>query len=726
MALMGVGRPYNSGGIDEAQGSWALTWGLGEDNKYFWVRIPFGCVRDRGVLESAGWKLVEDRGMRGGAYKILISRGDAGLNQKMAETIMALHPKAQSQWTDIMLNYMRFRNQSDIHIFYSGKALCVRASYNPAVLDPLRVLGGRWNPVTRAVEIKNPPEETAAAVELISSAPIRERLYAESLPPGLLPHQARGVSFLVSHWNSGQKGALLAHDQGTGKTRIALSFAHMALENGLISHALYLSTASHINAIKHEWSMAGGYPGEILILNGQEDQAPLEEYPVWLTTPSFLFHNKNRELFLNIIRAMPNAMLLIDEAGRFVNMQGKQYKKAMCLSLPAAFVCAMTGTPVINSIMDMESIIQLVNPVVCPWKVFREEHIQEDQPERIFNRHIFNRLVRSGVPYDAAREKSIIEIPKVKTVNHERFKERIQTFFHRVVKDDITEMAFHIAPAIIPVEMTESGGLEGKLLSRLEAFVLKNRLEVKLKVLKDKIASSEFRLPKREIDVLLRQQQIMDDPLLLWAAAGKKDLGDLKEGGLFSDLISFVTSGFEKPAEDQWGLKFHALCNILRDLGKKEKAVIFTEFSTMAGIIHSRLLEVYGGDSACCITGSCSSAKREELIARFRDNAGVRFLIGTDAISHAVNLQFANHLIHYDLPWTAHMLNQRTDRVCRLDSRSKEKFIYILTGKTNNVSFNVEELKFRYIVSKAEMACKTLGDNSVSSVAAEMKASLRG
>ena len=58
-----------------------------------------------------------------------------------------------------------------------------------------------------------------------------------------------------------------------------------------------------------------------------------------------------------------------------------------------------------------------------------------------------------------------------------------------------------------------------------------------------------------------------------------------------------------------------------------------------------------------------SGERNQETIARFReDPPGYRVIVSTEAGSEGVNLQVANVLVNYDLPWNPMIVEQRIGR----------------------------------------------------------------
>jgi SNF2 family DNA or RNA helicase len=105
--------------------------------------------------------------------------------------------------------------------------------------------------------------------------------------------------------------------------------------------------------------------------------------------------------------------------------------------------------------------------------------------------------------------------------------------------------------------------------------------------------------------------------------------------------------------------------------GRKAKTVVFTEFvptlEHLAEVCRRREIRY------ALFSGDLSRADKDAAIARFRDEADV--LISTGAGGEGRNLQFADTVINFDLPWNPMRLEQRVGRVHRI-GQEHEVFIF--------------------------------------------------
>ncbi|MDR1498546.1 MAG: DUF3883 domain-containing protein [Puniceicoccales bacterium] len=106
----------------------------------------------------------------------------------------------------------------------------------------------------------------------------------------------------------------------------------------------------------------------------------------------------------------------------------------------------------------------------------------------------------------------------------------------------------------------------------------------------------------------------------------------------------------------------------LRDVnGRLRKLIIFTEHRATLDYLQRRISSVLGGDGRVeTIYGGTVRDERRRIQAEFRSDKDVRVLVATDAAGEGVNLQCANLMVNYDLPWNPNRLEQRFGRIHRI------------------------------------------------------------
>ncbi|MGA4438872.1 DEAD/DEAH box helicase [Psychrobacter pocilloporae] len=148
---------------------------------------------------------------------------------------------------------------------------------------------------------------------------------------------------------------------------------------------------------------------------------------------------------------------------------------------------------------------------------------------------------------------------------------------------------------------------------------------------------------------------------------------------------------------------------------KNEKVIIFTEFRDIQVFIKRLLLERYGlnvttvnGDTN---TDSKKGLTRQATIDKFQEIEGFNAIIlSTVAVGFGVNIQKANHVIHYTRSWNPAKEDQATDRAYRI---GQDKEVYVYYPSIAAQDFETFEIKLdKLLSSKRRLADDMLEPNT--------------
>ncbi len=101
----------------------------------------------------------------------------------------------------------------------------------------------------------------------------------------------------------------------------------------------------------------------------------------------------------------------------------------------------------------------------------------------------------------------------------------------------------------------------------------------------------------------------------------------------------------------------------------RRKMVIFSEWTTMTFLIARRLSDM--NIPFVELSGKVPVKKRQALIDEFTDNPDCRVFLSTDAGGTGLNLQAADCVVNFELPWNPARMNQRIGRVNRIGQTSR-------------------------------------------------------
>lgn len=121
--------------------------------------------------------------------------------------------------------------------------------------------------------------------------------------------------------------------------------------------------------------------------------------------------------------------------------------------------------------------------------------------------------------------------------------------------------------------------------------------------------------------------------------------------------------------------------------GCLKKHVVFCSFTSVAKAIHNKIRDDFGDDAVSFYNRHMSQEELEENLARFK-NSSTCFVFICDQIGEeGINLQFADVLIHYDLPWDVNRIEQRIGRFDRI-GREHPFESRVLVGPNCEFSYN--------------------------------------
>lgn len=101
--------------------------------------------------------------------------------------------------------------------------------------------------------------------------------------------------------------------------------------------------------------------------------------------------------------------------------------------------------------------------------------------------------------------------------------------------------------------------------------------------------------------------------------------------------------------------------------GEARKIIIFTEHKDTLSYLEQRIRTLLGRPEAVVtIHGGVKRDDRRRVQDAFRNDPTVKVLLATDAAGEGVNLQRANLMVNYDLPWNPNRIEQRFGRIHRI------------------------------------------------------------
>lgn len=142
--------------------------------------------------------------------------------------------------------------------------------------------------------------------------------------------------------------------------------------------------------------------------------------------------------------------------------------------------------------------------------------------------------------------------------------------------------------------------------------------------------------------------------------------------------------------------KMRWLMDVLRDIRQRgEKAIVFCEFRDLQRTIQrcvTRQLDVHAdivnGDTSA---SAASANSRQKRIKRFQESPGFGVIILSPlAVGFGVNIQAANHVIHFSRTWNPAKEDQATDRAYRIGQTRDVHVHYPIVTANDFTSFDLK------------------------------------
>ena len=455
-------------------------------------------------------------------------------------------------------------------------------------------------------------------------------------PTWLYPYQADAARRIAGSLAVFQ-GALLADAVGLGKTYVSLAMA------GRYRRTLAVVPASLLS----QWERIAGR----------------------LETPITLLSHES----LSRGRRMPACdLVIVDEAHRFRNPRTRRYDR-LARDTHASHLLLVTATPVVNCPEDLLHLLRLflADNALAPFGVPSIERALEAQDHWS--------LARACAPLVVARSLHVLANTGIRLPRPSDG--RIQRF-----APVTTPELGHLVTAIDQLRFPGMVDARGKLLLRAH---LLHRLSSSTDACRETL--------RRHLVYLDRAWAALARGEALPRSLARNVFGpgdDLQfEMGLFmppSDLPVPDSVGVDEerarlfalldrlPAGSHENPKADDLARILRSRAGHRTIVFVAAVATgldLARRLGWKHVAVVGGGRAWVASGKISVDAVLDLFAPGARRAAepsrrtaVTTLIATDLVSEGLDLQDADAIVHYDLPWTPVRLAQRLGRIARLGS----------------------------------------------------------
>ncbi len=447
---------------------------------------------------------------------------------------------------------------------------------------------------------------------------------------------------------------LLADDVGLGKTISAGLIMSELISRGRLSKILIVCPKILREQWKEELDVKFNIPS--VIVTGKElitAKTPGEAGAIITTYQS-------ARLYLDQIEQSGFDMLILDEAHKLRNLYGVDPAPQVAIRFRKAledrlfkYVLMLTATPIQNRLWDLYSLIDLLT-------------VARGHENPFGSQGIFSRKFIADNKNDAR---------KLNPENKDEFRSIVYGYMSRVRRNDAN---LHFPERVVQLHQVDPTPKELELIKIIAEPIQKLNFFAQIIILQALVSSPEALvkvlngMAERKTAPKELAEEVQKVAKLIPITAKLKGLEALIEG-------------LKAEQPDTW------------------RVVIFTRWRETQTTIQCFLEEK--GISCGLINGD-SGSRNQETIAKFKkDIPEVHVIVSTEAGSEGVNLQSANVLVNYDLPWNPMIVEQRIGRIQRLSSNYANVSIFNIVLRNT-----FEEYIVNRLMQKLQMASQAIGD----------------
>jgi superfamily II DNA or RNA helicase/predicted nucleotidyltransferase len=206
-------------------------------------------------------------------------------------------------------------------------------------------------------------------------------------------------------------------------------------------------------------------------------------------------------------------------------------------------------------------------------------------------------------------------------------------------------------------------------------------------------------IPEDEASAL--EEEVVDE------ASAAQTIGELRAEIDTLQRLEVLAADVRNSRTDR---KWEQLCALLQDQeamrdrnGNRRKLIVFTEHRDTLNYLEARVGMLVGTEAVVAIHGGVRREERRRAQETFVHDPDAWVLLATDAAGEGVNLQRANLLVNYDLPWNPNRLEQRFGRIHRIGQTEVCHMWNLVASDTR------EGQVFERLLEKLDRQSKALG-----------------
>ncbi len=449
------------------------------------------------------------------------------------------------------------------------------------------------------------------------------------------PHQIETVRKVLRHFRG---RVLLADEVGLGKTIEACLLLREYLLRGIAKRVLILTPTPLVSQWDEELQSKFGLefvvPPRTRLADSPDYWA---EHDRVLASINFA-KMKHRA---PAVAAAPWDLVIVDEAHHCKNRRTLNWQLVNSLQRRRLFL--LTATPVQNDLVELYNLLTLLEP----------GHLKTES-------HFKKQYVRRGNPRDP------------------RNRERLRSLLGEVmIRNTRSLVQMDLPPRYAQTMLAEPQGDEARLYELLADY-LRSRKALPAAGNGDADEGSE--IPAADEPPSREEHDTADDrpPLsrrqlaALLTASGShpralgQSLANIAGDDPAARAIIELAGRIDRSVKDQ------RLLDLVRQ-SHGNKLLVFATFRRT--LEHLQQMLASEGHEFVTFSGAESDHEKDAAVAAFRDSAPI--MLCSESGGEGRNLQFANTLVNFDLPWNPMRIEQRVGRIHRI-GQQREVFIFNL------------------------------------------------
>jgi len=453
-----------------------------------------------------------------------------------------------------------------------------------------------------------------------------------------LPHQIETVRKVLRHFRG---RVLLADEVGLGKTIEACLLLREYLLRGLVKRVLILVPTSLVSQWHEElyskFSLEFSIPPKTATADKPEYWANTD-----LVLTSLPFAKSKRRA--DAVTAADWDLVIVDEAHHCKNRKTLNWKLVNQLKRRHLFL--LSATPVQNNLMELYNLLTLLEPGHLKTETdFKKKYIRRGSPRDPLNRERLRSLL-GEVMIRNTRSLVQMDLPP-------RYAQTLMAEPHDEEQQLYQQLNEYLRQRKIPLNIP--GGSPDHLTK--EAAAGEGSQE-------EHFAGDEKKFPP------LTRRQL--SALLLASGSHPRALAQSLENVAGKDErtrpIIELARRIKRSAKEE---------KLLELLGQNghEKVLIFACFRRTLEQLQQLLDEE--GIAYTTFSGAQSQQQKDAAVEAFRNEVPV--MLCSESGGEGQNLQFANTLVNFDLPWNPMKIEQRIGRIHRI-GQTRDVFIVLAMG----------------------------------------------